>query len=188
MKQKAQIDIIDVTVPDSDLVSVVDEQPMPPEAPVSEKPHGKRKRLIWLAAGLAIFAFAALGSLWYFTVGPSPSARQEEKKAVPIKGVSVPEKLRLENFFVAVYDDRGQARILRCSLVLDIETEARQALLDKEVTIREKIYRIIGQRSVALLLSPDEKKRLKKDITDDLNSFLGQTLVKEVYFDQYILL
>jgi len=188
MKQKAHIDIIDVKIPDSDLVPETDAQRVPPAAPASETPIRKRGRLIWVATGLSIFVFAALVSLWYFATASFHTGRQGEKKAVPIAAVTAPDKLPLDDFFVEVQDGQGQARILRCSLILDIGGQERQALLAKEVAIRNRIYQIIGRRSAPGLLAPEEKKRLKKDITDELNSLLGPNVIKDVYFDQYLLL
>ncbi len=189
MKQKAQIDIIDVHVPDSDLTPEVEATPaVPPPEPASGTPVGKRGRWIMAATGLAIFVIAALVTLWYFTATSVHKGPQEEQKAVPVAAAAAPEKLPLSNFYVEVQDEQGRARILRCSLILDIDVRERPALLAKEVTIRNRIYKIIARRSAALLLVPDEKKRLKKDITDELNTLLGQNVIKDVYFDQFILL
>lgn len=188
MKQKAHIDIIDIKVPDSDLISQDDAQGGPPAAPVSEIPDRKKGRRVGLATGLSIIVFAAFLSLWYVAVVSFRTDRQEKKNAAPVEAVPAPAGLPLDNFFVEVQDEQGRERILRCNVILDIEGQERRALLTNEVAIRKKIYQVIGRRSAPILFTPEEKKRLKKDIADELNRLLGRNVIKDVYFDQYILL
>ena len=94
----------------------------------------------------------------------------------------------LSDFFIEVRDGQGKARILQCSVVLDIDRTRHQDLSNRQLEIRKTIYRILGSRSVAVLLGPEEKKIIKKDIHEELNGLFGKGAVKEVYFEKYIIL
>ncbi|MDI9571140.1 MAG: flagellar basal body-associated FliL family protein [Pseudomonadota bacterium] len=192
MKQKAQIDVIDITIPESDLGPAPEEREAPPAPPEAAPPAKFGKRLPWFVGG-AVVVVVAIVAVWYLTMKPSTeSVRKEQGVAAPAATPATPApthgRLPLSDFFVEVRDGEGKARILHCSVVLDIGGTGRGDLPERQVEMRKAIYRILGKRSVAVLLSPEERKSLKKDINEALNTLLGEGTVKGVYFEKYAIL
>jgi flagellar basal body-associated protein FliL len=187
MKQKAQIDIIDISIPDSDLGPGPEDKDSSPAPPDSPSPGRRRKKLLWLAGGI-VLAVVVIVAVWYLAgEWQDAGSKKEQQAAVPAPSLDF-DRLPLSDFFIEVRDGQGKARILQCSVVLDIDRTRHQDLSNRQLEIRKTIYRILGSRSVAVLLGPEEKKIIKKDIHEELNGLFGKGAVKEVYFEKYIIL
>ncbi len=188
MKQKAQIDIIDISIPESDLRLETEDYDLAVAQPPESPPPGKgRKRLLWFAGGFILVVVASV-MVWYLLTelsyeGPKP----ERRVAVPV-AKPVSDRLTLNDFFIEVRDDQGKARILHCGVVLDIDGNKQQDLSSRELEMRKVIFKILGSRSLAVLLRPEERKGLKKEISEELNRLLGPGAVREVNFEKYLIM
>jgi len=187
MKQKAHIDIIDVAVPDSDLEEGIAKAPEPDPALETSSPRKIKPRWIWISGAL-MFVVVAIASLWYLAGGHLTGEAKKEHHPAASVAALISDHLQLDGFFIAVHDEQGKPRILQCGIILDIDRKRHREILEKEVEIRKAIYQTVQKRPSSELLRPDEKRILKKDISDELNKLLGAGAVKAVYLDRYILL
>jgi len=186
MKQKAQIDILDLPLIEGDAVTediTVDSEPQSPR----EVKKNTKKRLYWIIS-LFIITFVTVISAGYFIW----FHKSEKKVIVPVAATGTPGQKSfmavMDGFNVDVKDDKGNIRILSCGFLLEMGPHEDVKSLESRLDIRKLIFDTLHKRRVSELISNNEKKAIKKDITEGVNRLLGAEKIKEVYITKFVLL
>jgi len=189
MAQKAQIDILDLPLVEGDEVprdirdfSVDNEKPT-----LGEVKKKTSKKLYWvtsLAIITVIMALIAGYFIWFH--------KSEKRTMVPVVATGTPGQKSftavLDDFNVDVKDDKGNIRLLSCGFLLEMAPHEDGKTLEAKLEIRKLIFDTLHKRRVSDLMRNDEKKEIKKEITDGVNRMLGAEKVKETYITKFLLL
>jgi flagellar basal body-associated protein FliL len=197
MKQKAQIDVLDLPLMEDDEIPkdikdvTVDSEPSLNEGedatPLPGKANKAKKKLLWIASSFIIVIIAVV------TAGYFICFQQGEKKAVlPVVATGTPGQNSflavMDDFNIDVKDDKGNIRLLSCGFLLEMAPHEDGKSIESRLEIRKLIFDTLHRRMVSDLIKNDEKKAIKKEITDGVNRLLGAEKVKETYITKFLLL
>jgi flagellar basal body-associated protein FliL len=202
--QKAKLDILE-NLPD---IEITDASVEIGEASGVELPTGGERwafnKLILIGAPLLIAVLLVSGMLWFYLgkkvitqQGPPVKvlAQKKEKneaagKVAPLVAVESGKinKVFFKDFVIDLKDKAGKSRILMCDVVLDVNEEKKIAQMEGGQNVRNLIYQTAKVKNVVALKSLEERKRLKKELSVELNKIFGNGTVKNVYFTSFIIM
>lgn len=197
MKQKAQIDVLDLPLMEDDEIPndikdfTVDSEPPLNESeeakPFPEKDNKAKKKLLWIASSSIIVIITVVIAGYFICF------HQSEKKAVlPVVATGTPGQKSfmavMNDFNIDVKDDKGRIRLLSCGFLLEMAPHEDGKSIESRLEIRKLIFDTLHKRMVSDLIKNDEKKAIKKEITDGVNRLLGAEKVKETYITKFLLL
>lgn len=186
MKQKAQIDILDLQLIEGGEATPDITLENEPQLPQKEKKSAKKK-LYWIIS-LAIIAILSVAIAGYYVV----FQKSEKKVVVPVAASVTPGQRSalavIDGFNVDVKDDKGNIRLLSCGFLLEMDPREDGKSIETRLDIRKFIFDTLHKRKVSDLISNDEKKAIKKEITVGVNRLLGADKIKETYITKFVLL
>jgi len=197
MKQKAQIDVLDLPFIEGteapteikDFSVDTEEPPVEGEeaSPLPEEGNKTKKTLLWIASlsAIAVITVVIAGYfIWFY--------QSEKKTLVPVVATGTPGQKSfmavVDDFNVDVKDDKGNTRLLSCGFLLEMAPHEDGKSLESRLEIRKLIFDTLHKRRVSDLIRNDEKKAIKKEITDGVNRLLGAEKIKETYITKFLLL
>jgi flagellar basal body-associated protein FliL len=199
--QKAKLDILE-NLPDIEIAdtSVEPGDASGAEVPVTGEKWAVRKILL-IGAPLLIVFLLISGTLWFYlgkkvipAHKPPVAALVQKKeaagKAAPLvtsESVKI-NKAYFKDFVIDLKDKAGKSRILICDVVLDVNEEKSIEELERGQNVRNLIYQTAKGKNAVALKSMEERKRLKKELSMELNKMFGEGIVKNVYFTSFIIL
>ena len=197
--QKAKLDILE-NIPDIDMAGVTNEIDAVFEiTPISDKKWASNK-LFFLVSILSIIVLVVggiiAGGVWiYFSKhkekiviaygGSTESANTGVEVVEPAEKVIT---IYFKDFIIDLKDNVGKSKILVCDVAIDVNDNQNIAQLVNNKDVREIIYRTAKGKSAVALRSLDERKRLKDEMAKELEKMLGEGIVKNVYFTNYIIM
>lgn len=187
MKRKAQLDLLDINAHDN--AAMESGEGVPTTSHDKQVSGIKMGKLVVAATATAAVIVVISIALWYFylhTQRIEPSFKQAGAPLTKVQDPSGP--VSLDDFFIAVRDDRGNIRILSCGFVLETESGKQKEWAAKQADLRRFIYETVAKRTVSELLDTQGKKALKKEIQDGLEALLGKGTIKTVYLSKYTVL
>lgn len=201
MVQKAKLDIFD-NFPD---LEINDAQEKQGETIAEDDPLSNGKwalnKIILIATPSLIVILVITGLLWsYLTkkVEPLPETKLAapsnvlgKKESSPALVTDESKKINtvyFKDFVIDLKDKSGKSKILMCDVVFDIVEGINVAETDKGKNIRNVIYQTTKGKNAVALKSIEERKRLKNELSTELNKILGDGFVKNVYFINFIIL
>jgi len=145
------------------------------------------KKLIWIAASSIVAITMIVGTAYFVWFHQS-----EKKIVVPVMatGISGQKSFMavMDNFNIDVKDDKGSIRLLSCGFMLEMAPNEDGKQIESRLEIRKLIFDTVHKRMVSDLIKNEEKKAIKKEITDGVNRLLGAEKVKETYITKFLLL
>jgi flagellar basal body-associated protein FliL len=192
MKQKVQIDVLDISLYDRGNHDEEDDfAGGSPSNPPEKKPLRKlwwKSKKVWLAFGLPL-VIASLG-LTYFFLNPQESKQKGHavnKVSVTVQGTR-PRSATFQDFIVHFRDRSGRDRFLVCALAL--ETSSPEKLLYNEdlTGIRKVLYKMLQKKSIDDPSQIRDENRLKNEIFLEMNQRLGSKVVSKIYFTKFVVL
>ncbi len=208
--KKARLDLLE-EMPDIELAAP-DVQPLEEEVeevPVERGRTWAFNKLILIGAPVALVVLIISGILGYFlltrTTSPSQQTVVTQKAPAPVrehavkspppaevkKTFAVSEITRtiyVKDFMIDLKDNQGNNRILICDVAFDVAADSGLEKLEESVDLRNIIYRTAQNRSAVAMKSIEERKKLKKDLADQLDKLAGKAVVKKVYFVNYFIM
>jgi flagellar basal body-associated protein FliL len=114
----------------------------------------------------------------------SGEARQELSN---VQKVTLPQTSfeYFKDFIIQVKDDRNNG-VLVCNVVLELRPGTK--LTQDRFELRKIIYRTSKDLKVCLSSLLNARERLKKDIKERLNRFMGNEIIVDVYITKFIIL
>lgn len=212
--QKAKLDILE-NIPDIDITWAGEIDKGTEISPISGKKWASNK-LILLVSSLCLVVGLIAGGLWFYltknvslihkdkiVVADSNNFDKENEEAIKTTGggtesgntdtrvISPAEKvitLYFKDFIIDLKDTGGKSKILACDVAIDVSENKNVASLVNNKDVREIIYRTVKDRSAVALRSLEERKRLKNEMAKELEKMLGEGIIKNVYFTNYIIM
>jgi len=197
MKQKAQIDVLDLPLIEGDETSAeikdltVGSEALPVEGEeaslLPEEDNKIKKKLLWITSSSIIVIITVVIAGYFIWFHQS-----EKKTMVPVVPTGTPVQKYfmavMDDFNVDVKDDKGNMRLLSCGFLLEMAPHEDGKSIESRLEVRKLIFDTIHKRTVSDLIRNDEKKAIKKEITDGVNRLLGAEKVKETYITKFLLL
>jgi len=130
------------------------------------------------------------------TQSGTPAAMIEKKKPestgtinteTAIVSVKV-NNVHFKDFIIDLKDKAGKSRILMCDVVFDVSEAGNIAELENREDIRNLIYKTVTGKNAVVLRSLEERNRLKKELLQEASNILGEGIVKNVYFTNYLIM
>ena len=117
------------------------------------------------------------------------SQKKTSKKSAQrnLEALTVGPMYTLDKFQVNLLSNSGK-RFLVTELRLEMESEEVLPELDtKKAVIRDHIISILSSKNIEEVSTPKGKDKLKDEIVSDVNSFLADGEIKNVYFTKFVM-
>jgi flagellar FliL protein len=160
-----------------------------------EKAAGKGGKTFLIIVVTVVLAALGTGGLMAYVFYPEARAAATSVGLVSAPGTEAEEDapveygefLEFQGLIINPADSDG-----RRYLMVNIGLEAKDAKVlevvgSKEVVIRDRILRLLGQRTVSELASVSLRDTLKEELLIAVNDILGEEEVARLYFTQYVL-
>lgn len=206
MVQKAKLDVLE-NLPDIELADMAIQAEDSPESPLPFYGGKWALNKLILIAVPAVMVILVIGAVLWFYLTPKgkpvnrlesarPVAVTEKKKPQHDQMVSTQtaiEQVKANNiyykdFIIDLKDKTGKDKILMCDVALDVSEAGNIAELESSEDIRNIIYQTATGRNAVALRSIEERNRLKKELLLEVNKMLGDGVVKNVYFTNYVIM
>jgi flagellar basal body-associated protein FliL len=205
MVQKAKLDILenipDVTTLDASAVEVQTTL----EAPSISGEKWALNKLVIIGAPVLVVVLVIAGLVLFYSSGiltPIPKTQvaeapldvmeNKENTVLPSNRViAEPEKANMvycKDFIIDLKDKNGRSKVLLFDLAFDLNEEKIFSGLENRKDVRSIIYLAAKGRSAVALRSVEERKKLKTELSQELNKILGEGSVKNVYFTNYVIM
>lgn len=189
MKQKVQIDVLDVSLFEraNDLDSS-GESPSgdPPEGSPGGKWPTSKKILIGLCL---ILVSASLTAALFIFAWPT---KKPDGHAIGRQALSTQQdrerSAALQDMIISFKDHSGKDRLLVCSLVLDAGSDDRFLSRQQVVDLRKFVYKIVLEKQTKDPAAMRDKNRLKDHIVQEMNQRFGNRFLSGIYFTKFVIL
>lgn len=92
----------------------------------------------------------------------------------------------LEKFAIDIRDENGRYRVLLCDMVLMLEPGIR---IEKDIpALRGVVYHALRKRGAEIIAPRFVIRNLKEELIRQLDAYLGEKSISDIYFTRYILL
>jgi flagellar basal body-associated protein FliL len=213
--QKAKLDILE-NIPDIEMIGErIEIEEVFKTPPISGKQWAGNK-LILIISILGLVVLVIAGGVWFYLT-ESVFLKNKEKVVVAegdnfgrqnedaskaadseteSGNISVPVAppadkvitIYYKDFIIDLKDTSGRSKILVCDVAIDIIENENAAKLVNSKDVRKIIYRAAKGKSAVALRSLEERKRLKNEMAKELEKMLGEGVIKNVYFINYIIM
>lgn len=130
------------------------------------------------------------------TVARTPAVvidkRRSESAAAAITGEATARtktnNAHFNDFIIDLKDKTGKSRILMCDVVFNVSEAGSIAELENREDIRNLIYQTIAGRNAVVLRSLEERKKLRQELMQQAGNVLGEGIVKNIYFTNYVIM
>ena len=167
------------------------------QSPLSDVSDGQGAPTVWTSKKW-IFTGVVAVSLCLIVVGTVLFVMRIGKKnitSIPVKQPSVAMTAKInrnisnfDNFVIDCRDGGGNVKILMFALAVELNKPLNGDAIENRVELRGAIYALSRKRSVASLLSPEDRKGFRNEIAAELERRLGAGFVKGVYFTKFYIL
>ena len=209
--QKAKLDILE-NIPDIDTAGVMEGADEVSEIPPIAGKQWASNKLILLVSALVLAVLLIAGAVWVYLT--KSSSLKHEEKIVSADGDNTGKENKVigdtaeigntappvvpfsdkvttiyfKDFIIDLKDTGGSSKILVCEVAIEISENQNAAQLVNNKDVRKIIYLAAKGKSAVALRSLDERKRLKNEITTELEKILGEGVIKNLYFINYLIM
>lgn len=205
MVRKAKLDVLE-NLPEIEITDVITQTEVQVEPLSVSGEKWAVNKLLLISVPVLIPVLVITGVLWFYltrtdTTGAklnsgTPAAIIENKEPVSAEKISIqaasePVKMNIayfKDFIIDLKDKTGKSKILMCDVVFDVSEGKNTAELENRKDIRSLICQTATGKNAVVLRSIEERKRLKKELLQELNKMLGEGIVKNVYFTNYLIM
>jgi flagellar basal body-associated protein FliL len=145
----------------------------------------RRHRVRAYSACGIVLILVVVVSVGLYLRGSRPDTDREKGAAPPTAALQ--SVFPFENFTIDLKDPKGQYKLLICDVVVELN---RPDLMteEKKAVIRKTIYETARKKSLDLLSSSQAHRVFKRQISSELNSLMGQEVIRDVYVTKFVLL
>lgn len=158
----------------------------------TEEGTKKKGKLKWILLALLLLILGGAGyfGYTYFLGGDGQEEEKQEEtpeEAAPEVDPDKTQIVDLEPFVVNLNDPLGR-RYLRTTLKVEvIDSQAAQDVEKHMARVRDSIILLLSSKSYSQLDTMEKKIRLRNEIVERLNQFIGQGRVVRVYFSEFVI-
>jgi len=203
--QKAKLDILE-NIPDIDMVGEIEEtEEVSNKALFLDSRQWASNKLIILVLILVLAGLVIAGCVWLYITKIIPLIHKDnivisdsynfvkETESDNTSEPIVPSSDKIvtiyfKDFIIDLKDSGGKSKLLFCDVAIDISENENAAQLVNSKDLRKIIYLAAKGKSAVALRSLEERKRLKNEMAKELEKMLGEGIVKNVYFTNYLIM
>jgi flagellar basal body-associated protein FliL len=200
MIQKAKLDLLE-NLPDIEIIDapvVVDESPL--VIPPGSQERWAFNKLLFIGAPVLVVLIILSAGVWLVlskfvlsankgkVVAPISIIEKTEVSAAPIAEPIKMNTVYFKDFLIDLKDAKGKSKILLCDVAFDLSEDKNTADLETRTDLRNMIYNTAKGKSIGSLKSTDDRKKFKKELADEMIKILGDGVVKNVYFTNYVIM
>jgi flagellar FliL protein len=154
-----------------------------PEAAPAPAPKKSKKGLLIILILVLLLAGGGGGAYWFLFRGSAEAQAAEAQPEAAATGI-----IPLEPFVVNLADGSRFIRVT-LSLVVADEALAKEFEEDKVAHMRARsaILELLAQKESAVLVTPEGKATLKKEIADGVSHAVHEMKVADVLFSEFII-
>jgi flagellar basal body-associated protein FliL len=209
--QKAKLDILE-NIPEIDTTGVMEGTDEVSEIPPMAGKQWASNKLILLVSTLVLAVLVIAGGVWFYfmksaslmhkekivnadgdnfgkeskVIGDATEIGNTAPPAVPLSDKVT--TIYFKDFIIDLRDTGGRSKILVCEVAIEISENQNAAQLVNNKDVRRIIYLSAKGKSAVALRSLEERKRLKNEMTTELEKMLGEGVIKNLYFINYLIM
>jgi flagellar FliL protein len=151
------------------------------------------KKIIIIAAGAFTGIFAASAGVYFLKPEVIPGLTGSEHAAHQAKKEEKEKKQENEvgadlDVFVVNLTSSGQGRYLRTTLTLGVKDNHEKEKIKEFVgPIRHAVIMYLTERKVNELIDPEGKEKLRQVLHERINEAIGEKMVSNVYFKEFLI-
>lgn len=159
------------------------------EASDSQQPPTVWTGKKWILTGVvvAIVCLIAVGTVMLLMWTGKKNITSMPVKQPPVAMMNALQ-LNFGNFVVDCRDGGGNVRIVMFAFAVELNKPVNGDAIEDRAELRGAIYTLSKKKSVASLLSPDDRKGFRNEIAAELERRLGAGVVKAIYFTKFYVL
>jgi flagellar FliL protein len=196
--QKVELDLDDAVFLEDDdeeedlppaQTSVVQEEGAKPLQPPA---HIRNYKKLLVIAGLAIIGMAIAFSVWMVvrpgdkTPPPGPSPDKEITLPAPKEAPELTEHVMSFDPFWVEFNVNGTYRFLTCRFSFPVKGDLLQHEVNrKRIIIRDAVYYYLRNKDLVFLANKDNGDKLKSDLLEIINQYLGNGQLEEILIQEY---
>lgn len=206
MVEKAKLDILenlpDIEIADAEIQTEMQAEPFP----LSGRKWALNKLFLLVVPALVAVLVVITGVLWFYLArtdtamtrlkSGTPAAMIENKESIKAEKISKQtasepvktNKAYFAGFIIDLKDKTGKSKILMCDVAVNVSEGGNAAELETRTDIRSLIYQAATGKNAGVLRSLEERKKLKNELLRELNKMLGDGIIKDVYFTNYVIM
>jgi flagellar basal body-associated protein FliL len=192
MARKVKLDILE------NREDLIDEQPEDiGPSPLLEVLDSQRSPTVWTGKKWMLTGTVVI-SVCLIAVGTVIFLMRTEKKNIASMPVKQPVVAMMntinrnlsnfDNFVVDCRDGGGNIRIVLFSFAVELSKPVNGDAIEDRKELRGAIHTLSKKKSVASLLSPEDRKGFRNEIAAELERWLGAGVVKAIYFTKFYVL
>ena len=160
-----------------------------------QAPQKKRGKLKLLLIAVPVLILLGVGGYLAYTTfleqangpGPKGQAKGDRDQEANATRKAKTEMVELPTLLVNLADPLGK-RYLKMTASLEvIDDKAAAGISSRMAKIKDSLILLLSSKTYDQLSSMEDKILLKKAIVKRLNQILGQSVVKRVYFTEFII-
>jgi flagellar basal body-associated protein FliL len=192
MARKAKLDILEIHAEDH-LVDIAPSQQLEPD-PAGQQPHPLKrqlhKKLIITCVIVISFCFIAVGLVFFWMRAGGNNNVSLRNKRLPAAMTDMTQRnvANLDNFVIDYREQGGAVRIVLFALAVELNGPAKKDAIENQVELRGDIYALSKKKTIASLLTLEERGTLRNEIAAELEKRLGAGAVKAVYFTKFYII
>lgn len=151
------------------------------------------KKLILIAAGALTGVFSAAAAVYFLKPDLIPGWVLTEHTAASSHNGEKEKKQQSEvgadlEVFVVNLASSGQGRYLRTTLSLGVKDAHEKEKIKEFVgPIRHAVIMYLTERKIEELIDPEGKETLRKALHEEINEAIGEKMVSNVYFKEFLI-
>jgi flagellar basal body-associated protein FliL len=190
MKQKVQIDVLDVSLYDKGNNPEGDELTDQSSSSEKKSPGGRwwKSKKICLAVSLTLLSSLFGVAIFFFTsVETKPKGNVVKKVAASVHRDQL-RYLSLQDCVINVKDRSGKDRFFLCTLMLERSSQDKPLSEEDLIAVRKDIYKLLQKKCFDELPRTRDKVRLREDILREINNRFNSRFAAKIYFTKFVFL
>lgn len=166
-----------------------------PEAVETEEGGGGNRKLILMIVGAVVLLLGLGAGAWWFMSGSGDDedgggqqmSQSQKPPTAPSEGVDPKQMVSLESFVVNLSRSE-RSHYLKVTLKLQMTNSKYAQNAGKyKPKIRDALIILLSNQSVEDLRSMEGKYQLKRQIVSRVNNAMGQEMVSDVFFSDFVI-
>jgi flagellar FliL protein len=155
------------------------------------KPKRSASKLMILAIAVIVLGAGGYGGWSFFMKGKDQEKKEESQASKPNPTNKKDESkivFPLESFIVNLVENtRLGKRYLKVTMALEVSDEVKKEMVEAHMAeLRDTVLLLLSSQSFAEISTMDGKLELKQALLSRINRALGGTVVRKLYFTEFV--
>jgi len=192
MKQKVQIDVLDVSLYEEgnqgEEYSLIDSALSDSLLRKKNILSGRKSKKILICC-LIVIVLTSLVTWFFLNPYPAKLEQVQVKKMTPVQRCSIRSKfLSLNDFIVNFEDGNGKEKIFVCAMALEVSSDNKLLFKEDHLDVRRIIFKKLKQYSLENRSLIYDKNKLRDVLSTEINQQMRENIVSEIYFTKFLIM